>query len=186
MPKSAYEIDQHEEKIERYVVVAWVDNEAGVLARISGLFSGRGYNIESLAVAQVDEERNISRITIATNGTKQVIDQIQAQLLKLVPVHKVATYPIDDLSIFRELGLIKFIGEGDNFKKAEQLCVDFKFEFLDKSPKSFIAQALGTRRELDEFIKKIRALGQISVSRTGALAMKKGPEIVKDNKGKVL
>ncbi|MEK9680867.1 MAG: acetolactate synthase small subunit [Pelagibacteraceae bacterium] len=186
MPKSAYEIDQQDNKIERYVVVAWVDNEAGVLARISGLFSGRGYNIESLAVAQVDEDRHISRITIATNGSKQVIDQIQAQLLKLVPVHKVATYPIDDTSIFRELGLVKFIGEGENLKKAEQLCVDFKFEFLDKSSKSFITQVLGTRREVDEFVKKIKDLGQISVSRTGALAMKKGPETVKDNKGKVL
>ena len=91
MPKSAYEIDQQSESVERYIVVAWVDNEAGVLARIAGLFSGRGYNIESLAVAQVDDERNISRITIATNGTKQVVDQINAQLLKLIPVHKVAT-----------------------------------------------------------------------------------------------
>ena len=76
MPKSAYEIDQQSESVERYIVVAWVDNEAGVLARIAGLFSGRGYNIESLAVAKVDDERNISRITIATNGTKQVVDQI--------------------------------------------------------------------------------------------------------------
>jgi len=86
MSKSAYPIKTDEEQFERVVIVAWVDNEAGVLARVSGLFSGRGYNIESLAVAKVDEERNISRITIATNGTKSVIEQIKAQLLKLVPV----------------------------------------------------------------------------------------------------
>jgi acetolactate synthase-1/3 small subunit len=186
MPKSAYEIDEHHDKVERYVVVAWVDNEAGVLARVAGLFSGRGYNIESLAVAQVDQERHISRITIATEGTKAVIDQIQAQVLKLVPVHKVATYPINDQSVFRELALVKFIGEGEALKKAEQLCVDFKYEFLDKSPKSLIAQVLGTRREVDDFVLKMKSIGQISVSRTGVLAMKKGPETVKDNKGKVL
>ncbi|MAJ56494.1 MAG: acetolactate synthase small subunit [Candidatus Pelagibacter sp.] len=186
MPKSAYEIDQQSESVERYIVVAWVDNEAGVLARIAGLFSGRGYNIESLAVAQIDDERNISRITIATNGTKQVVDQINAQLLKLIPVHKVATYPIDDTSIFRELALIKFVAESDTLKKAEQLCIDLNSIILDKTPKSFIAQYLGTRREVDSFIKKIKPLGAISISRSGALAMKKGPETVKDNKGKVL
>jgi len=186
MSKSAYEIDTHHDQVERYVVVAWVDNEAGVLARVAGLFSGRGYNIESLAVAQVDDERKISRITIATNGTKAVMSQIQAQVLKLVPVHKVNTYLINDDTIFRELALVKFISEGDELKKAEQLCIDNKFEFLDKTSKSFIVQVLGLRKEVDAFIKKIKALGQISVSRTGALAMKKGPETVKDNKGKVL
>ena len=186
MSKSAYEIDTKHDQVERYVVVAWVDNEAGVLARVAGLFSGRGYNIESLAVAQVDDERKISRITIATNGTKAVMSQIQAQVLKLVPVHKVNTYPINDDTIFRELALVKFISEGDELKKAEQLCIDNKFEFLDKTSKSFIVQVLGLRKEVDAFVKKIKALGQISVSRTGALAMKKGPETVKDNKGKVL
>jgi acetolactate synthase-1/3 small subunit len=186
MSKSAYEIDQHHDQVERYVVVAWVDNEAGVLARVSGLFSGRGYNIESLAVSEVDHDRKISRITIATNGTQAVIKQIQAQVLKLVPVHKVNIYPINDETIFRELALVKFLGEGEMLQKAEQLCVDNKFEFLDKTSKSFIVQALGLRTEIDEFIKKIKALGQVSISRTGALAMKKGSETVKDNKGQVL
>ena len=186
MSKSAYEIDNQVDKIERYVIVAWVDNEAGVLARLSGLFSGRGYNIESLAVAQVDEVRKISRITIATNGTEAVIKQIQAQVLKLVPVHKVNIYPINEKTIFRELALVKFLGEGKILSKAEQLCIDNKFEFLDKTPKSFIVQALGLRTEIDEFVKKIKTLGEVSISRTGALAMNKGAETVKDNKGKVL
>ena len=186
MSKSAYEIDDHQDKIQRYVVVAWVDNEAGVLARVSGLFSGRGYNIESLAVAQVDEERHISRITIATYGTKEVVSQIQKQFLKLVPVHKVHIYPINEETVFRELALVKFLGEGEVLKNAEKLCIDFKYEFLDKTSKSFIVQVLGLRTEVDEFIKKIKALGEISISRTGALAMKKGFETVIDNKGKAL
>ena len=186
MSKSAYEIDNQKDKVERYVIVAWVDNEAGVLARLSGLFSGRGYNIESLAVAQVDDERHISRITIATYGTASVIKQIQAQVLKLVPVHKVNIYPINENTIFRELALVKFLGENDILKKAEQLCVDNNFEFLDKTSKSFIVQVLGLRTEIDEFIKKIKKLGQVSISRTGALAMNKGSETIKDNKGLVL
>ena len=148
MSKSAYEIDQNQKKIERYVVVAWVDNEAGVLARVSGLFSGRGYNIESLAVSEVDHDRKISRITIAT--------------------------------------LVKFLGEGKVLETAKQICIDNKCQFLDKTSKSFIVQALGRRTEIDDFIKKIKVLGQVSISRTGALAMKKGSETVKDNKGQVL
>ena len=186
MPKSAYSIDTIEEKLERVIIVAWVDNEAGVLARVSGLFSGRGYNIESLAVAKVDEEKNISRITISTNGTKSVIEQIKAQLLKLVPVHKVADYKIDDHSVFRELALFKFRGDSSLLKKAEQICIDFKGEFLDKTAQSFIVQFVNTRREIDDFIKKAKPYGLASISRTGPLAMKKGSEIIQDNKGKVL
>jgi acetolactate synthase-1/3 small subunit len=99
-PLSAYSEPTKAEEIERHIMVVWVDNEAGVLARVSGLFSGRGYNIESLAVAQVDDEKNISRITIATNGTNSVIEQIKAQLLKLIPVYKVACFTVDDKGIF--------------------------------------------------------------------------------------
>lgn len=186
MSKSAYPIKTDEEQFERVVIVAWVDNEAGVLARVSGLFSGRGYNIESLAVAKVDEERNISRITIATNGTKSVIEQIKAQLLKLVPVHNVSDYKIDDQSIFRELTLIKFTGDKELLSKAEKICVDFKGEFLDKTPQSFIVQIVNTRREIDDFIKKAKPFGLASITRSGPLAMSKGPITTKDNKGKVL
>ena len=186
MSKSAYSVDITEEKLERVIIVAWVDNEAGVLARVAGLFSGRGYNIDSLAVAKVSEDRNISRITIATNGTRSVIEQIKAQLLKLVPVHKVADYEIDDKSIFRELALVKFVAKEDILKKAEQICIDFKAEFLDKTPQSFIAQFVNTRREIDDLIKKAKPFGLASITRSGPLAMIKGSEITKDNKGKVL
>ena len=186
MPKSAYSIDNIEEKIERVIIVAWVDNEAGVLARVSGLFSGRGYNIESLAVAKVDEEKNISRITISTNGSRPVIEQIKAQLLKLVPVHKVADYKIDNNSIFRELALCKFKGNDELLRKAEEICIDFKAEFLDKTSQSFIIQIVNTRRDVDDFIKKARPFGLASITRTGPLAMKKGSETIQENKGKVL
>ena len=125
-PLSAYSEPTKIEEIERHIMVVWVDNEAGVLARVSGLFSGRGYNIESLAVAQVDDEKNISRITIATNGTNSVIEQIKAQLLKLIPVYKVASFPVDDKSIFRELALVKIISDKKNLEKAKEICNSYK------------------------------------------------------------
>ncbi len=116
--KSAYSIPGKIGKIERHIIVVWVDNEAGVLARIAGLFSGRGYNIESLAVAEVDKKKHISRITIVTEGTPQVIDQIKLQLKKLVPVHKVADFKRNDKSvIFKEMALFKVVG---NIKKTRQ------------------------------------------------------------------
>ena len=186
MSKSAYSTNTTEEKLERVIIVAWVDNETGVLARVSGLFSGRGYNIESLAVAEVDEERNISRITIATNGTKLVIEQIKAQLLKLVPVHKLADFKIDlDKSVFKELALIKFIGDAEVLKRAEEICIDFKGEFLDKTPQSFIIQLVKKRSEINNFIKKAKPYGLASITRSGPLAMSKGSETIKDNKGKI-
>ena len=109
--KSAYSIPTKSGKLDTHIFVVWVDNEAGVLARVVGLFSGRGYNIESLAVAEVDQAKNISRITIVTTGTPQVIDQIKLQLKKLVPVHKVADFKRNDKSvIFKEMALFKFVG----------------------------------------------------------------------------
>ena len=110
-PKSAYSIPGKKQKNDTHVIVVWVDNEAGVLARVVGLFSGRGYNIESLAVAEVDAKFNISRITIVTTGTPQVIEQINLQLKKLVPVHKVASFKRDDKNvIFKEMALFKLVG----------------------------------------------------------------------------
>ncbi len=129
-PLSAYPDSIKTEQIERHIMVVWVDNEAGVLARVSGLFSGRGYNIESLAVAQVDDEKNISRITIATNGTNSVIEQIKAQLLKLIPVYKVASFPVDDKSIFRELALVKIIKKNLKILKIQSFLRKFLNLFL--------------------------------------------------------
>ena len=109
--KSAYSFASKKQKFDTHIIVVWVDNEAGVLARVVGLFSGRGYNIESLAVAEVDQNLNISRITIVTTGTPQVIDQIKLQLKKLIPVHKVADFKREDKNvIFKEMALFKIVG----------------------------------------------------------------------------
>ena len=185
-PLSAYSEPTKTEEIERHIMVVWVDNEAGVLARVSGLFSGRGYNIESLVVAQVDDEKNISRITIATNGTNSVIEQIKAQLLKLIPVYKVASFPVDDKSIFRELALVKIISDKKNLEKAKEICNSYKAEYLDTTDTSFIVEFHSTRREIDSFIKKLKPYGVASVARTGPLAMAKGAEITEANKGRVI
>ena len=116
--KSAYSIPTKVGKLDTHIFVVWVDNEAGVLARVVGLFSGRGYNIESLAVAEIDQTKNISRITIVTTGTPQVIDQIKLQLKKLVPVHKVADFKREDKKvIFKEMALLKIIGDKKKNRK---------------------------------------------------------------------
>ena len=116
--KSAYSVPTKKGKLDTHIFVVWVDNEAGVLARVVGLFSGRGYNIESLAVAEIDSAKNISRITIVTTGTPQVIDQIKLQLKKLVPVHKVAEFKREDKNvIFKDMALLKVTG---NKKKIEK------------------------------------------------------------------
>ena len=185
-PLSAYPEATTKEELKRHIMVVWVDNEAGVLARVSGLFSGRGYNIESLAVAKVDEEKNISRITIATNGTNSVIEQIKAQLLKLIPVYKVASFPVDDKSIFRELALVKVIADKKNLEKAKEICNSYKAQYLDTTSTSFIVEFHSTRREIDSFIKELKPYGIASVARTGPLAMAKGAEITESNKGKVI
>ena len=120
--KSAYSLAGKAGKIEGHTIVVWVDNEAGVLARVVGLFSGRGYNIDSLAVAEVDKKKNISRITILTSGTPQVLQQIKLQLGKLVPVHKVANFPSNKKTLMREMALLKVVSSGTKLKKAKKLC----------------------------------------------------------------
>ena len=121
--KSAYSVPTKKQKSDTHIFVVWVDNEAGVLARVVGLFSGRGYNIESLAVAEVDAIKNISRITIVTTGTPEVIDQIKLQLKKLVPVHKVADFKREDKSvIFKEMALFKIIGKKNKIEKCINAC----------------------------------------------------------------
>ena len=159
-----------------------VSNEAGVLARVIGLFSGRGYNIESLAVAEVDKKRHLSRITIVTKGTPEVIKQIKLQLGKLVPVHKVADFSRNDPKIlFKELALLKVLGASKKLDKAKKLCKKYNGVILDKTKKSFVIQVTALRREIDKLIVTLKPLGLISVSRTGAVAMTKGKEIFIQN-----
>ncbi len=178
--KSAYSTPGKKGKFETNIIVVWVDNESGVLARVVGLFSGRGYNIESLAVAEVDSKNNISRITIVTTGTPEVIDQIKLQLKKLVPVHKVASFKRDDKNvIFKEMALFKFISNLKMRNNAFKACKKFNPVILDETKKSCVVQITALRREIDIMSKNLKKYGLVSISRTGAVAMTRGAEIFK-------
>ena len=178
--RSAYSFSNKKEKFDTHIIVVWVDNEAGVLARIAGLFSGRGYNIESLAVAEVDKKLNISRITIVTTGTPQVINQIRLQLKKLIPVHNVADFKREDKQvIFKEMALLKIVGNNGKRDKALKACKKFNPVILDKTNKSYVIQITALRREIDSMTKNLKKFGLVSVSRTGAVAMTRGSEIFK-------
>ena len=179
-PKSAYSTPTKKGKLDTHIFVVWVDNEAGVLARVVGLFSGRGYNIESLAVAEIDQTKNISRITIVTTGTPQVIDQIKLQLKKLVPVHKVADFKRQDKNvIFKEMALFKLVGNISKRNKALKACKKYNAVLLDKTNKSYVIQVTALRREIDIMSKNLKKLGLVSISRTGAVAMTRGAEVFK-------
>jgi acetolactate synthase-1/3 small subunit len=176
--KSAYSTPSKLGKLDTHIFVIWVDNESGVLARVVGLFSGRGYNIESLAVAEVDHKKNLSRVTIVTTGTPQVIEQITLQLKKLVPVHKVANFKREDKKvIFKEMALLKVVGNLKKIKKALNTCKKYNPVILDKTNKSAVIQITALRREIDSVTKNLKLLGLVSASRTGAVAMTRGADI---------
>ena len=138
MVKSAYSFATQKQKTESHIIVVWLDNESGALARVVGLFSGRGYNIDSLAVAEVDKKKNISRITISTSGTSQVLQQIKLQLGKLVPVHKVADFPANKKTLLREMALIKIVSPKTQLEKAKKLCKKYKLAVIDRTEKSYV------------------------------------------------
>ena len=176
--KSAYSIPTKLGKLETHIIVVWVDNEASVLSRVVGLFSGRGYNIESLAVAEVDQKKNLSRITLVTNGTPQVIEQIVLQLKKLVPVHKVGNFKIEDKNvIFKEMALLKLVANTVKIKKALITCKKFNPVILDQTNKSAVIQIIALKKEIDNVTKILKPFGLVSASRTGAVAMTRGAEI---------
>ena len=176
--KSAYSVPTKIGKLDKHIFVVWVDNETGVLARVVGLFAGRGYNIESLAVAEVDQKNNLSRVTIVTTGTPEVIEQIALQLKKLVPVHKVANFKREDKNvIFKEMALLKVVGSKIKIKKALNTCKKSNPVILDNTNKSIVIQITALRREIDIMSKNLKPLGLVSVSRTGAVAMTTGAEV---------
>ena len=178
--KSAYSIPGKQGKFDTHIIVVWVDNEAGVLARVAGLFSSRGYSIESLAVAEIDSKKNLSRITIVTTGTPQVIEQIKLQLKKLVPVHKVADFKREDKKvIFKEMALLKIVGNTAKTKKALNACKKYNAVILDKTKESIVIQITALRRDIDKVSVKLKSLGLVSASRTGAIAMTRGAEVFK-------
>jgi acetolactate synthase-1/3 small subunit len=155
-----------------------VENEAGVLARVIGLFSGRGYNIESLTVAAVDDGGRLSRITIVTSGTEMVIEQIKAQLDRLVPVHKVSDLTLAGPHLVRELALIKVVGAGDQRVEALRLADAFRARVVDATTESFVFEMTGTADKVDAFLALMRPLGLAEVSRTGAVAIARGAALL--------
>lgn len=162
--------------IERHTLSVLVDNEPGVLARVIGLFSGRGYNIESLTVAEVSKELNQSRMTIVAIGTPAVINQIRLQLERLVPVHKVNDLTEEGAHVERELALIKVVGSGE--KRIEALrCADiFRARVVDSTAESFVFEITGSTDKVDAFIDLMKPLGVVNISRTGVAAMLRGPD----------
>ncbi len=163
-----------EEIAERHVLAITVDNEAGTLARIAGMFTARGYNIDSLTVADISEDHAISRITIATRGSPQVIDQIQAQLERLIPVHKVVDLTDEGPYVERELALIKVSGKGDDRIEALRLADVFRAKVVDTTTSSFVFELTGAPEKVDSFIALMREVGLVEVGRTGIVGMIRG------------
>ncbi len=158
----------------RHIVSLLVDNEAGVLARVIGMIAGRGYNIESLTVSEVDRERGLSRINLATLGTHQIIDQVKAQLGRLVPVHVVRDLTDDGPSVARELALVKVAGVGDKRVEALRIGDIFRANVVDSSTQSFVFEVVGNTEKVDAFIDLMKPLGLVEVSRTGVAAIARG------------
>ena len=163
-------------KANRHTIAVLVDNEAGVLARVVGLFSGRGYNIESLTVAEIDPTSRTSRITIVTSGTDEVIEQIKAQLERLVPVHRVVDWSVEHAGVERELALIKVAGTGEKRVEALRMADAFRARPVDTTLTSFVFEITGAPSKIESFIELMRPLGLVEVSRTGVAAISRGPE----------
>ena len=164
------------ENIERHTIAVLVDNEPGILARVVGLFSGRGYNIESLTVAEVDAVSRTSRITIVTSGTPAVIEQIESQLRRLVPTHKVTNWTSAKAGIEREMALVKVAGTGEKRVEALRMADAFRARPVDTTHASFVFEITGAPSKIDSFVELMRPLGLVEISRTGVAAISRGPD----------
>ncbi len=175
-PASAYDMTHADEGIEQRTLACIVDNEPGVLARVVGLFSARGYNIESLTVAEIDRNAHQSRITIVTSGTNHVLEQIEQQLLRLVPVVKVIDVTNSAGGIERELALVKVAGTGEKRVESLRISEIFRAHVIDTTNESFIFELTGASGKIDQFVELMRPLGLVEVSRTGVLSIQRGKE----------
>ena len=164
------------ERAERHTLAVLVDNEPGVLARVIGLFSGRGYNIDSLTVSETEHAKHLSRITIVTTGTPMVIEQIKNQLERLVPIHRVHDLTVEGPSIERELAMVKVRGRGENRVEALRLADAFRARVIDAGTESFIFEITGASEKIESFVNLMLPLGLVEVSRTGVVAISRGPE----------
>ena len=166
----------HRDAEERHVLTITVDNESGILAKIAGLFTARGYNIDSLTVADITENHSVSRITIVTHGPPAQIDQIHAQLDRLVPVHKVADLTELGPHVERELALVKVAGSGEKRVEALRLADVFRAKVVDSTTSSFVFEITGAPEKIDGFVALMRELGLVEIGRTGVVAMMRGAE----------
>ena len=171
-----YDIVKEKPKEKRHILAILVDNEFGVLARVIGLFSGRGYNIDSLTVSEVDPKKKLSRITIATVGSDMIIRQIITLLERMVPVHKVHDLTEEGPHVERELVLVKVVGSGEKRVEAMRLADVFRARSVDATSDSFVFELTGKSDKIDTFIDLMRPLGLVDVSRTGVVAIARGPK----------
>jgi acetolactate synthase-1/3 small subunit len=171
-----YPVAPTSERVETRTLCVLVDNEPGVLARVIGLFAGRGYNIDSLTVSETEHEKHLSRITIVTRGTPMVIEQIKNQLDRLVPVHRVVDLTTDSPAIERELAMVKVRGKGKRRTEAQKLAETFDARIIDTTPDSYIFEITGASEQIESFISKMLPLGLVEVSRTGVVAIARGAE----------
>ena len=167
-----------DEETRAHTIAVLVDNEPGVLARVIGLFSGRGYNIESLTVAEVDVAANLSRITVVTSGTEMIIEQIKAQLERLVPVHRVSDLTLEGPHVERELALVKVVCSGEKRVESLRIADIFRARAVDSTNESFIFEIVGDTGKLDAFIDLMAPLGLTDVARTGIAAIARGREAI--------
>jgi acetolactate synthase I/III small subunit len=164
------------QRAESHTLTVLVDNEPGVLARVIGLFSGRGYNIDSLTVSETEHQKHLSLITIVTLGTPMVIEQIKHQLERLVPVHRVVDLTVGGRAIERELAMVKVKGKGETRVEALRLADAFRARVIDASTESFVFEITGKSDKIDQFVELMLPLGLVEVSRTGIVAISRGPE----------
>ncbi len=165
-----------EEARQRHTLAVIVDNEPGILARIAGLFTARGYNIESLTVSEITEDKSVSRITIVTSASDHVMEQIHSQLERLVPVHKVTDLTVDGPHVERELALVKVAGTGDHRIEALRLAEVYRARVVDATIASFVFEVTGGTEKIDKFVELMREVGLVEVARTGIVAISRGAE----------
>jgi acetolactate synthase-1/3 small subunit len=175
-PASAYFMEERHDPTETHTLSVLVQNEPGVLARVIGLFSGRGYNIESLTVSEIEHAKHMSRITIVTTGTPMVITQIKHQLDRMIPVYRVVDMTLSGRSIERELAMVKIRGTGEPRVEALRLAEAFRARVIDATIESFVFEITGNSDKIDQFIDLMRPLGLVEVSRTGVAAIGRGAE----------
>jgi len=178
-PASAYFLEETKPTVETHTLAVIVDNEPGVLARVIGLFSGRGYNIDSLTVSETQHEKHVSRITIVTTGTPSVIVQIRHQLERMVPVHSVADLTASGNSLTRELAMVKVAGSGEKRVEALRIAEAFRARIVDTGIASFIFEVTGKPDKVEQFISLMVPLGLIEVARTGVVGITRGAEGMK-------